>query len=176
MSNLAPPTVADFDHTRHTTREDVWPSKEGILLAIKWTKTRQAAVFTAPVPLPALGASPVCPVTTWQGYSEMLKHLCLTPSSPLLLTTTGPPGRVVTIPILRALLRRAAHLAGLSHCHYTPHSLRRVGASFSFLSWVPLEHIKFHSTCKSDAVNQYLLSKPHFNTPVAKDFTSALMV
>ena len=110
VSNLAPASAAEFDPSRHTTREDVLPSKQGILLSIKWTKTRQAAVFTAPVPLPALGTNPLCPVTIWHEYEEVLSHMSLSPNSPLLLTATGPPGRIVTIPILRALLRRAAQI------------------------------------------------------------------
>ena len=174
VSNLAPESVADFDQNRHTTWQDVFHSKEGVLLAIKWSKTRQAAAFKAPVPLPALGLSSVCPVATWQGYVEELSLVPRTPQSPLLLSTMGPPGRIITIPILRALLRRAAHLAGLTHCHYTPHSWRRGGASFSFLAGVPLEHIKFHGTWTSDAINDYLFSTPHFNTPVARSFVDSL--
>ena len=57
VSNLAPYSRAEFDHTRNTTWEDVQPSKYGVMLALKWTKTRQAAPYAAPVPLPALGAS-----------------------------------------------------------------------------------------------------------------------
>ena len=172
--NLAPASVSEFDSSRLTTLQDVWPTKQGVLLSIKWTKTRQAAIFTAPIPIPALGANPICPVTVWHDYVEQLRFVSRKPDSPLLLSTTGPPGRVITIPILRALLRRAAHLAGLSHCHYTPHSLRRGGASFGFLAGVPLEHIRFHGTWTSEAVNHYLLSTPHFNTPVAASFVNSL--
>ena len=62
VSNLAPYSRAEFDHTRNTTWEDVQPSKYGVMLALKWTKTRQAAPYAAPVPLPALGASSTCPL------------------------------------------------------------------------------------------------------------------
>ena len=127
VSNLAPESLKDFDSLRHTTWQDMWPSKQGILLAIKWTKTGQAAVYRAPVPLPALGNSPVSLVSVWRDYVDQLVHVPRTPHSPILLSTTAPPGRVITIPILRTLLRPAAHIAGLSHCHYTPHSLRRGG-------------------------------------------------
>ena len=167
-------SLAEFDPSRHTTWEDVWPSSQGVLLSIKWTKTRQSTALRAPIPLPALGSSDICPLVTWRLYAERLRDVPLTPASPLLLTTSPPLGKPITIPILRALLRRAAQLAGLTAYHYTPHSLRRGGASFSFAAGVPLEHIKVHGTWTSEAVNRYLLATPHFNTPVANCFTHLL--
>ena len=80
----------------------------------------------------------------------------------------------VTVPMLRIMMRRAAHLAGLSEFGYTPHSLRRGGASFSYLAGVPLDHIKFHGTWTSNAVEGYLVSQPRFNTPVAQAFKSLI--
>ena len=74
----------------------------------------------------------------------------------------------------RALLRRAAAIAGLSACHFTPHSLRRGGASFSYAAGVPLDHIKLHGTWTSHAVNSYLISTSHFNTPVSVSFAHIL--
>ena len=58
------------------------------------------------------------------------------------LTTGSPTGKWVTVPMLRIIVRRAAHLAGLSAFGYTPHSLRRGGASFSYLAGVPVDHIR----------------------------------
>ena len=41
-SNLAPNSKREFDPSRHTTRADVWPTSDGILLSLGWTKTLQA--------------------------------------------------------------------------------------------------------------------------------------
>ena len=164
VSNLAPASAAEFDPSRHTTREDVLHSKQGILLSIKWTKTRQAAVFTAPVPLPALGTNPLCPLTIWREYEEVLSHMSLSPNAPLLLTATGPPGRTVTIPILRALLRRAAHLADLSSFHYTPHSLRRGGPHLVMCPASPWNILSStghgHLTLSTNTFSASLISTP----------------
>ena len=174
VSNLAPYTASTFDVTRHTTRGDVWPSEDGVILALKWTKTRQVSQNRVPVPLPALGRSELCPLRAWREYSSLLGDLELSPNDPILLATCSTKGKIVTIPMLRALLRRAALKAGLADQHYTPHSLRRGGASFSFHVGIPLEHIRFHGTWKSNAVEGYLLSLPQFNTPVAKAFFNVL--
>ena len=172
VSNLAPNTLSDFDDTRHTTWNDVTDGEGGIMLTLKWTKTRQAITEGAPIPLPLIRDSELCPVLTWREYTLRLADIPVSSNSPLLLTTSDPRGRVITVPALRGLLRRAAEVAGLSHCNYTPHSLRRGGASFSFRAGVPLDQIKHHGTWRSSAVDRYLLSTPKFDTPVAQAFAN----
>ena len=61
VSNLAPSSLSEFDHTRHTTWGDITESKGGIMLKLKWTKTRQTETEAAPIPLPALKDSELCP-------------------------------------------------------------------------------------------------------------------
>ena len=41
ISNLAPSTAQSFDPARHSSWADVRPCKQGLLLALKWTKTLQ---------------------------------------------------------------------------------------------------------------------------------------
>ena len=146
VSNLAPYTAEGFDCTRHTTRGDVKVTKAGIVLMLKWTKTRQAAKETAPVPLPALGDPDLCPLSALEEYVGTFPGLPPSPDSPLLVTTVEPMGKIVTVPMLRALMRRVAQAAGLAEQNYTPHSLRRGGASCSFHNGVPLDSIKRHGT------------------------------
>ena len=173
-SNLAPPTLTGFDPSRHTTWSDVWPSSSGVVLCLKWTKTLQTTKDRAPIPMPALGSSPICPLKAWTEYKEQLSECQLSPDSPLLLTTSHPKGRMVSASMVRAQLCRAAEMAGLSSCQYTPHSWWRGGASFTYTAGVALEHIKNCGTWKSDAVNAYILSAPHFDTPVARAFAGVL--
>ena len=174
VSNLAPSTATSMDVTRHTTWSDVWSSDDGVLLSLKWTKTRQDVSSSAVIPLPELGNSELCPLRAWRSYKRHLSDIEVTPDSPLLLTTVHPKGRTITIPMVRALLRRAAEAAGLSSFQYTPHSLRRGGASCSFDLGLPLENIKFHGTWKSNAVDSYLKSRACFNSPVARAFVTCL--
>ena len=141
VSNMAPNTVSDLDVTRHTTFSDVWATDNGVLLQLKWTKTLQDNSSRVLIPLPELGKSELCPLQAWRDYRSRLVDVQLSPDSPLLLTTSRPQGRPITVPMIRAYLRRASESAGLSNCKYTPHSLRRGGASCSFDLGVPLEHI-----------------------------------
>ena len=174
VSNLAPLKVSDWDPTRHTTWEDIHASDKGILFKIKWSKTRQHSSDSAVIPLPALGDSPLCPLRAWWLYQAALASCDLQTPTPLLVSTSGSPGAPLTISKFRASFHQAMSLAGLSNRGYTPHSLRRGGASFSHQAGVLIPHIKTHGTWRSDAINAYLLSQPKFDTPVAKAFTRLL--
>ena len=89
ISNLAPPTAHEFDQTRHTTVAEVFLRNEGLVLSLKWTKTRQRERNPVAVPLPALGDSPLCPFKAWRVYNNILRlqNTEVTPDTPLLLTT-----------------------------------------------------------------------------------------
>ena len=174
LSNLAPPTAGEFDPSRHTSWDDVLASKDGVIIKLKWTKTLQSVKGSTPVPLPALSGSPVCPRAAWEEYVDELPWVPCTASTPLLLTTALPSGLVVTAPRLRAMFNKVAAAVGLSGEGLTPHSLRRGRATRSFLSGVPLAHIKAHGTWRSAAVEQYLLQTPRFNTPVSLAFKSSV--
>ena len=174
MSNLAPNTMTDFDKLRHTAWGDIWPSKYGIIFSLKWLKTRQCATNRVSIPLPALGESELCSLRAWREYTSRLSGVDNTPETPLLLSTVHPIGKPITVPVIRAFMRRAAEAISLSAQAYTPHSLRRGGASFSFNMGIPLEFIKFHGAFESNAVNAYLTGQTHFNTPVARAFVDNL--
>ena len=76
--------------------------------------------------------------------------------------------------MLRSMFKQVASLAHLEEERYTPHSLRRGGATFSYQSGVPLENIKRHGMWRSSAVDRYLTTIPLFNAPVASMFVLRL--
>ena len=174
LSNLAPQTAGEFDPTRHTSWNDIVVLKEGVIIKIKWSKTLQSVKGTTPVPLPALRGSVVCLKSAWNEYVAALPEVPHAASTPLLLSTVTPRGKIITAPKLRAMFNRVVAAAGLCGEGLTPHSLRRGGATASFLSGVPVSHIKAHGTWRSSAVEGYLLQTPRFNTPVAKGFLNKL--
>ena len=176
VSNMAPPTAAAFDETRHSTVADLQIREEGLVMSLKWTKSRQTNRLPVAVPLPSLGDTLLCPLKAWYKYRAFLDlaRVNTTPQSPLLLTTDEPAGRVVTIPMIRKLFKKAASLAHLDHAGYTPHSLRRGGATFSYHGGVPVHSIKRHGTWRSNAVDNYLASQREFNTPVSHNFVKLL--
>ena len=176
ISNLAPPKLQEFDPTRHTTFGDISIKDEGLLLSLKWSKTRQSRTHPVAIPLPSLGDSWLCPLKVWRIYNTILslKQVTITPDTPLLLTTSGPAGRIITIPALRAMFNKALSLADLQGAGYTPHSLRRGGATFSYHAGVDLQQIKHHGTWKSQAVDNYLFGQGAFSTPVSESFQKLL--
>ena len=174
ISNMAPPTSQFFDPTRHSSWADVRPCEQGLLLDLKWTKTLQAQHGVTTIPLTALIDQRICPVAAWTLYRHMLPGIIPSKTTPLLLTTAPPVGKTSSTSTLRAMFHRATQAAGLTDKNYTPHSLRRGGASFCFQAGVPLEHIKKHITWSSQAVNRYLLQHQAFQTPVAQAFRQQL--
>ena len=131
ISNLAPPpppTAKCLDPARHSSWLDVKPSKEGILLDLKWTKALQTQRGFTTIPMAALQDKRICPVSTWDLYRHMLPWVTPDSSTPLLLTTALPVRKVISASSLHAIFHRATDTAGLSAKHYTPHSLRRGGA------------------------------------------------
>ena len=94
----------------------------------------------------------------------------------LLLTLHDPVGKPISTSMLRAMFRKATEVAHLLDAGYTPHSLRRGGASFSFNCGVPLENIKKHGTWRSAVVEDYLCGHPLFTSPVIENFTQILTI
>ena len=170
VSNLAPQKLSDWDESRHTTWGDVEATEEGVLLTLRWSKSRQHSAHPATLPLPALGSSPLCPLRAWLLYRQSLSKAQLPIYTPLLVSTADPPGVPLTIPQFRSAFHAVCGLAGLAHRAYTPHSLRRGGATLAYQAGVDIAHIKTHATWLSEAVDAYLLSQPKFTTPVAKTF------
>ena len=172
ISNLAPPTTLGFDAARHTSFGDSL-FNQGLMLNIKWSKTRQNAKHTISIPLPALTVSDLCPVRAWNSYVTKLNDCDIKVNTPLLVTTK-PKGRPITIPSLRKMFHKACYEAHLEGAGYTPHSLRRGGATTAYHAGVSIDSIKFHGTWRSEAVQDYLFSQPIFSTPVAHTFTKLL--
>ena len=176
VSNMAPPKASEFDPSRHTTVGDVFLRNEGLVLSLKWSKLRQRTKLPVAIPLPCLGSTLLCPLRAWRSYNNYLTavNITVSPSSPLLLTTQQPAGRPVTIPMIRSMFKTATRLAHVEDAGYTPHSLRRGGATFSYHAGVPISNIKLHGTWRSDAVNNYLASQPLSSSPVAHNFVKLL--
>ena len=175
ISNLAPPTLDSFDKTRHTTFGDVLLQKDGLIINLKWSKSRQNSRNAISIPLPTLGDTWICPLRAWIIYTRLLKDVKITKDTPLLLSTVEPVGKPLTIPMVRRMFNQAVDDAHLEHVGYTPHSLHQGGATLAYHAGVPIHAIKQHGTWRSEAINEYLFSQPLFDTPVAKTFGKLLI-
>ena len=152
-----------FNPARHSSWADVKPCKEGLLLDLKLTKTLQTQQGVTTIPIAAVQDKRIYPISSWELFRHMLPWFTPDSSTPLLLTTAPPVGKVISASTFRAMFHRAS----LSAKQYTPHSLRCGGASF-------LEHIKKHGTWTSHSVDRYLFQHQVFQTPVAQAFQAAL--
>ena len=130
------PQDLQHDATHRTVLRQSWadvrPCEQGLLLDLKWTKTLQTQHGVTTIPLSSLLDQRICPVAAWNLYRHMLPGVNPSRTTPLLLTTAPPIGKTISASTLRAMFHRATLAAGLSDKNYTPHSLRRGGASFCF--------------------------------------------
>ena len=62
ISNLVPHKITAFSPLEQLTRGDIFFAPPGLHILIKWTKTMQTRDMVKIIKLPALQASPLCPV------------------------------------------------------------------------------------------------------------------
>ena len=170
LSNILPHATTSFDPTRQLARADFISAHQGAVLLIKWSKTMQDRKQAVTIPLPDLGASPLCPIAA---LHYMIKLVPADSNDPLFLV----PRTSRTVPLTDSVARK--HLKNISKLLHltTPltfHDFRRAGARWAFQQGVLLEHIMKHGTWKSDAVWYYLSSSASTSSPVSLAFQAAL--
>ena len=158
ISNLAPISTQKFDPSRDSTRADLQLHPPGLQFTQKWAKNRQSQLSvddTPRIPLPHFPNDPLDPV------KAMTDLYNLTPTArlcePLLLVPT-PHGHyyVMDQRQLRHEFKQALIACDLDPRKYTPHSLRRGGATLLHQQGVPTDDIKRQGLWRSDAVNAYI--------------------
>ncbi len=157
QSNLAPRTALGFDRRRHTCRGDVLPHSPGLVLLLKWTKTKQNGHSPSLIPLPDLHGHPLCPVACWL---DMCRTIPAPPNAPLFVLKTTDSHRILTIVQLGYILKQLIASLGLNPEHFSLHSLRRGGATSCYNAGVELNAIRHHGTWQSDAFWTYIVSDP----------------
>jgi hypothetical protein len=155
QSNIAPRSATAFDPTRDTMRSDVQPSTTGLVVRLKWTKTRQGAHPPVFIPLPYIPGSPLCPTRAFQRMEAAFP--ARNRNTPLLIYYS--PRRPTTIVTTRMLARQLHLLIQQLHLPpstYTLHSFRQGGATLAHALNIPLDQIKSHGTWSSNSVWTYL--------------------
>ena len=142
LSNLAPKSKPDFDFTRHTCRGDVFLAPPGVLVYVRWSKSRQATGNATMVPLPQLAGHVVDPVAA---YQQLLQQSATTSSNQPLLTHPSTRGTVtVTKRVISVALKDMLHSLGFTDSRYTFHSLRRGGCTTAYKQGVSEAELKRH--------------------------------
>lgn len=154
QSNVCPRNKSMFDHTRHLTRSDLILRDDAIIVAVKWSKSRQTTV-AASLAAPALPGATTCPR---QAYIRMLQHAPTTRATQALISFKDAS------PLPTSYLRKAWTSAlarlGVTNNAYTLHSLRRGGATDAFAAGASIQEIRNHGDWRSDAVYAYLPNDP----------------
>ena len=171
ISNFGPHKMADFDHTRHLARGDVFFCFPGAKILVKWTKTIQSRDSVKFVKIPSVGLSPLYPVTALQ---NVLKLCPGQGKAPLFQVKVNKVWNPVTDSKIRHHFGLVLARLGCSIKDVTFHSFRRSGASFAFNSNVGIQEIQDYGTWTSDCVWRYLTQSPDGGTEVALTFTRAL--
>ena len=70
-SNLVPPTVSSFDPTRHLCRADITAHNSGLLILLKWSKSRQTRDRYELLPLPKIDGHPLCPTAAFRDHRRL---------------------------------------------------------------------------------------------------------
>ena len=172
ISNLVPQTSTTYDATRNTLVRDVIPTKGGLQVLIKWTKSRQAPATFALIPLPSLDDEYMCPTQAWDYYRLRYPLHTQDANNPL-LADPATPGAFLTAAQVRAQLATLCHMANLTAYNYTPHSFRRGGAAYLFKQGIPIQDIQHHGLWASSAVELYLRENFPSMSPVASCFQKA---
>jgi hypothetical protein len=172
VSNVAPPSAALFDSSRHTCRGDVLLRRPGIVIVLKWTKTIQDLGATPLIPLAAIPGHHLDPVAP---YKLLLQQSPTTSANqPLLTQMVNGRCMILTSVLLNKLLRRVLRHLGMEQSLYSFHSLRRGGATTACHAGVKISEVKRHGTWASDSFWTYLTSASVEQSPVAHALSSAV--
>ena len=171
LSNLAPHSIAAFDHNRHLTGEDVFFTKRFLKIIIKWSKTIQTRDTIQCLTLPKLTKEIIYP------YSAVNKRLYPMSATTSLFQTPVAGGYIpFTDSRVRKMLKRVNMQMGLNSHFYTFHDLRRSGAMFAYNCHIPIQDIKRHGMWSSDCVWQYIQSNHESGEHLARSFATNINV
>ena len=154
VSNLAVDNGNSLDPSRHILIKDCQLSKTSLTINLKWSKGNQLG--TDIVSLPRTKDPLFCPVTNWDLYIDSLRPHYLHQDWPWLVHRQDGHTFWPSRDDVRALHNYVWEMANLTAAAYTPHSLRRGGATFFAESGLPLEDIKRLGLWQSDAIKFYL--------------------
>ena len=163
-SNLAQPSAAQFDPSRHTCRGDIFFAPPGLHILVRWTKTHQS-VGRAPVLLiPDVPGHPADPVAAY--HLLFIASPTTSPDQLLLSYLQQGHRTMVTVPILSQALASLLHDLGYDAGLFSLHSLCRGGATAAYRQGLDQINIKCQGLWTSDAFWQYITSSCTATSPL----------
>jgi len=170
-SNLLATSAKNFDIRSQICRGDVLVRPPGLVLIVKWSKTRQAPGFQQLLPLAAVPGHPLCPV---RAYHAVLQVTRGRHAHDPLFAMHGSRKALSCRLVRQVLAAILASLGAPAGC-YSLHSLRKAGATFCYNSGIALDRIKTHGDWRSDAVWHYITPDMTAAGSVAAKMAAALL-
>ena len=164
ISNVTIQRENTVDISRNLLIGDIEDQGDALKIFLKWSKSSQ---FTSEIIILPKARTPIlCPVRTWREYRKNYLPNDVDISMKVLLNVNGDKVEMITSDHLRLLFNKVFQRGGLNSKYYSPHSLRRGGATFLADNSLPFQSIKRHGLWKTDAIENYLRSMSKRNTPV----------
>ena len=165
QSEVTPHSKAEFDPTRHPTRDDVRLVDGSLVIRQKWSKTMQRFDQRRTLVLPPSPDNRMCVVDS---FKRMQKDTPVrAPAQPLLLF----PGshHIITARWLTEAFRATLVSLGLNQKDYSLHSLRRSAATNAYAGKHDHLQVQRFGAWSSEAYKQYITAR------AANTVTSALV-
>ena len=173
LSNLAPHSLATFDHTHHLTGQDLFFNDKFVKLMVKWTKTMQNRDTVKVISLPKLTNSVICP---FRALKALCKLYPMSASTSVFQVQAKASWQPLTDTKVRKCLKAINVSLGLNPHFFTFHSFRRSGATFAYNYHVPIKQIKHHGTWSLDCVWRYIQADHSAGEKLALSLAAAINV
>ncbi|CAG2245756.1 unnamed protein product [Mytilus edulis] len=152
-SNLVSRSSTSFNSREQLIRDNVVVSEKGILLLLKWSKTRQNHDYTHQVSLCCSVEPSICPA---RAYKHLVSLIPGDKNAPVFAL----PVHGKLLPLSRSVLlnrfRELIVLVGLDPSVYSFHSLRHGGATLATKAGIPEILLKHHGDLRSDCFQTYI--------------------
>ena len=155
-SHLLPTTSSSFNPKKQLTKRDFKIYSWGALVTIRWSKTIQFRERVVDIPLPRIPGSPLCPTSALYRAFSFTAPVSSRDQQAFNWVDQSSHTHTFTYNSFVKKLRHHLSTLGLDPKNYAGHSFRRGGASFAYLSGVPIEMIKALGDWRSDTVLFYL--------------------
>ena len=154
QSEVLPPSIGRWEHTKHPTRGDVLFTDNGLNMRVKWAKNMQGYRDSKSVQLAATQDSRFCVVQTLQ------QHIREAPTQNSKQPLIVFPGSTRPIPITfaRSTWITATKAAKVNNKGYTMHSVRRAAATEAHRAGCQELDIQAYGGWSSNAHRRYIKS------------------
>ena len=173
ISNLVPHSRNSYSPLQQVDQGDMIFAPSGLHILVKWSKTLQTKDKIKIIKVPALGASPLCPVVA---LKVLLKLTPNHPNFPLFQIKQSHTWLPLTDTKVRRHFKSILARLSLHDSAITIHTLRRSGATFAYNANVPLQEIQSNGTWTSEFVWNYITQDHQASHQVAQAFKNHLYI